>query len=124
MLAVYLAVVVFGVFVVGVWRDPRSFSNAVFLGLCLALGALGAVGAAHQLPGASGDLARLLVVILGLLVALGPFLVASYLVLNGIMMARRESMRPGNLLPFGRHRDVRARRLGGLRDRADSVHRA
>lgn len=98
MLAVYLAVVVFGVFVVGVWRDPRSFSNAVFLGLCLALGALGAVGAAHQLPGASGDLARLLVVILGLLVALGPFLVASYLVLNGIMMARRESMRPGNLL--------------------------
>ena len=40
MLAIYLAVVVFGVFVVGVWRDPRSFSNAVFLGLCLALGAL------------------------------------------------------------------------------------
>ncbi|MCW2896415.1 MAG: hypothetical protein JWO75_5904, partial [Actinomycetia bacterium] len=36
MLAVYLAVAVFGVFVVGVWRDPRSFSNAVFLGLCLA----------------------------------------------------------------------------------------
>ncbi len=35
---------------------------------------------------------------LGLLVALGPFLVASYLVLNGITMARRESMRPGNLL--------------------------
>jgi hypothetical protein len=55
MLAVYLAVAVFGVFVVGVWRDPRSFSNAVFLGLCLALAALGAVGAAHQLPGASGE---------------------------------------------------------------------
>jgi uncharacterized SAM-binding protein YcdF (DUF218 family) len=98
MLAVYLAVVVFGVFVVGLWRDPRSFSNAVFLGLCLALGALGIVGSAHQLQGASGDLARLLVVALGLLVALGPFLVASYLVLNGITMARRESIRPGNLL--------------------------
>ena len=98
MLAVYLAVVIFGVFVVGVWRDPRSFSNAVFLGLCLALGALDIVGSAHQLQGASGDLARLLVVALGLLVALGPFLVASYLVLNGITMARRESIRPGNLL--------------------------
>ena len=98
MLAVYLAIVVFGVFVVSVWRDPRSFSNAVFLGLCLALGALGAVDSAHQLPGASGDLARLLVVALGLLVALGPLVVASYLVLNGITMARRESIRPGNLL--------------------------
>jgi hypothetical protein len=85
-------------FVVGVWRDPRSFSNAVFLGLCLALSALGAVGSAHQLPGASGDLARLLVLGLGLLVALGPFVVAIYLVLNGITMARRESIRPGNLL--------------------------
>jgi uncharacterized SAM-binding protein YcdF (DUF218 family) len=98
MLAVYLAMATFVVFMVGVWRDPRSFSNAVFLGLCLALSALGAVGSAHQLPGASGDLARLLVVVLGLLVALGPFVVATYLVLNGITMARRESIRPGNLL--------------------------
>jgi uncharacterized SAM-binding protein YcdF (DUF218 family) len=98
MLAVYLAVLVFGLFVVGVWRDPRSYSNAVLLGLCLALGAVGAVVTAHHLPGASGDLARVLVVALGLLVALGPFLLASYLVLNGITMARRESIRLGNLL--------------------------
>jgi uncharacterized SAM-binding protein YcdF (DUF218 family) len=97
-LAAYLAVLVFGVFVVGVWREPRRFSNAVLLGLCLALGSLGVVGSAHQLPGASGDLARVLVVALGLLVALGPFLLAAYLVLNGITMARRESIRPGNLL--------------------------
>jgi uncharacterized SAM-binding protein YcdF (DUF218 family) len=98
MFAVYLAVVVFALFVVGVWRDPRSFSNAILLGLCLAFGALGVVGSAHQLPGPSGDLARVLVLVLGLLVALGPFVVATYLVLNGITMARRESIRPGNLL--------------------------
>lgn len=98
MFTVYLAVVVFALFVVGVWRDPRSFSNAILLGLCLALGALGVVGSAHQLPGPSGDLARVLVLALGLLVALGPFVVASYLVLNGITMARRESIRLGNLL--------------------------
>ena len=102
MLAVYLAIVVFGVFVVSVWRDPRSFSNAVFLGLCLALGAVGAVDSAHQLPGASGDLARLLVVALGLLVALGPLVVASYLVLNGITMARRESIRLATCCPCWR----------------------
>jgi uncharacterized SAM-binding protein YcdF (DUF218 family) len=95
MLAVYLAVVVFGVFVAGVWRDPRSFSNAVLLGLCLALGSLGVVGVAHQLP---GGLAQVVVAVLGLLVAVGPFVVAGYLVLNGITMARRESVRLGNLL--------------------------
>lgn len=112
MLAVYLAVLIFVVFVVGVWRDPRSFSNAVLLGLCLALGALGAVGTARQLPGASGDLARVLVAVLGLVVALGPFLVASYLVLNGITMARRESIRLGNLLSLLAGLAIRSRGRG------------
>jgi uncharacterized SAM-binding protein YcdF (DUF218 family) len=98
MLPIYLAVAVFTLFGAGVLRDPRSFSNAVLLGLALALGAVGALSAAHQLPGASGALARILVLALSLMVAWGPFLLAGYLVLNGITMARRESIRPANLL--------------------------
>jgi len=98
MLAVYLAVAVFAIFVLSVLRDPRSYRNAVLLGLCLAFGALAALVAAHQAPGAPGDLAQLIVVALALLVVFGPILVAGYLVLNGITMARRESIRLGNLL--------------------------
>ena len=97
-LPVYLAAAVLVLFVAGVLRDPRSFSNAVFLGSGLALGALGALDAAHRLADTSGTLARLLALALGLLVAFGPVLVASYLVLNGITMVRREGFRPANLL--------------------------
>jgi uncharacterized SAM-binding protein YcdF (DUF218 family) len=77
-LPVYLAAAALILFVAGVLRDPRSFSNAVLLGSGLALGAL---GAAHRLAEATG-----------------PVLVASYLVLNGITMVRREGLRPVNLL--------------------------
>lgn len=83
-------------FCLGVLRDPRSFSNAVLLGLCLALGALGSV---EHVVGSSHRVAvRLLVLCLALLLALAPFLVAVYLVMNGIIMARRESIRPANML--------------------------
>jgi len=95
MLPVYLAAAALILFVAGVLRDPRSFSNAVFFGLALALGAL---AAAHRLADTSGPTARLVALALGLLVAFGPVLVAGYLVANGITMARRESFRPGNLL--------------------------
>ena len=91
----YLAAVTGVLFVVGVLRDPRSFSNAVLLGLALALGAL---GLAHHLADASGTMARLLEFALAALVAFGPVLVAGYLVLNGFTMVRKEGFRPANLL--------------------------
>lgn len=94
-LPVYLAAAALILFVAGVLRDPRSFSNAVLLGSGLALAAL---AAAHRLAEATGPVARLLALALGLLVAFGPVLVASYLVLNGITMVRREGIRPANLL--------------------------
>jgi uncharacterized SAM-binding protein YcdF (DUF218 family) len=95
MFPLYLAVLALALFVAGVVRDPRSFSNAVLLGLGLALGAL---GAAERLADTPDRAARLLVAALGLLVASGPFLVGGYLVLNGITVARREGVRPANLL--------------------------
>lgn len=95
MFAFGLAAVAFAAFIVGVIRDTRSFSNAVFLGLALALGALGFAERLADTPGAP---ARLLILALVLLVALGPFVAAGYLVLNGITMARREGTRPAHLL--------------------------
>jgi uncharacterized SAM-binding protein YcdF (DUF218 family) len=93
--ALELAVAAFVLFVAGVIRDSRSFSNAVFLGLALALGAL---GFAERLADSGEQSARLLILALFLLVAFGPFVVAGYLVINGITVARLEGPRPANLL--------------------------
>lgn len=95
MVALGLAVIVFLVFLAGVVREPRSFGNAVLLGLALALGAL---GLAEHLAGEPGRLGHLLLLALILAVALGPLLIGFFLVANGITMIRRESLRPANLL--------------------------
>ncbi|MGH3267208.1 MAG: YdcF family protein, partial [Trebonia sp.] len=95
MFALVLAAVVFVVFLAGVAREPRSFGNAVLLGLTLALGALGFAQRLVDTPGRPG---HLLLLALLLAVALGPFVVGCFLVVNGITMIRRESVRPANLL--------------------------
>jgi uncharacterized SAM-binding protein YcdF (DUF218 family) len=93
--ALELAVAVFVLFLVGVIREPRSFGNAVLLGLALALGAL---GLAERLAGAKERPEHLLLAALLLVVALGPFLIGCFLIANGVTMIRRESLRPSNLL--------------------------
>ncbi len=90
-----LAVVVLAVFVVAVIREPRSFGNAVLLGLSMALGALALAERLADTPGRAG---HLLLLALLVAVAAGPFLLGCYLVMNGITMARREPPRPANLL--------------------------
>ena len=95
MVALGLAGLVFAVFVARVIFEPRSFGNAVLLGLALALGALGLV---EHLAGAPGRPAHLLLVVVLLAVAVGPLLVGVVLLANGVTMIRRESFRPGNLL--------------------------
>jgi len=95
--ALELAAAAFVVFVAGVIRDPRGFGNAVFLGLALALGALGSVERLARAPERS---AHLLLLLLVLLVAAGPFVAALYLVLNGITVTLREGVRLASLLPL------------------------
>jgi uncharacterized SAM-binding protein YcdF (DUF218 family) len=92
-----LAVLALAAFLVGVIADSRSFRNAVFLGLALALGTLGLADRLADTPGRQGHLLLLGLVVV---VTLGPLLVACYLVENGVTMARRESLRPANLLPL------------------------
>jgi uncharacterized SAM-binding protein YcdF (DUF218 family) len=92
-----LAVVAFVVFIAGVVRESRSFGNAVLLGLALALGAL---GLAEHLARQPGRPAHLLLFLLLVAVALGPFLVACFPLANGVIMIRREGLRPANLLPL------------------------
>jgi uncharacterized SAM-binding protein YcdF (DUF218 family) len=94
-IALELAALVFVVFLAGVVREPRSFGNAVLLGLALALGAL---GLAERLADVPGRPAHLLLWAVLLAVALGPFLVACFLVANGVTMIRREPLRPMTLL--------------------------
>ena len=95
MIALGLGALAFLLFAVGVAREPRSFGNAVLLGLALALGAL---GAAEHLADAPGRSAHLLLWALLLAVALGPLLIGCFLVVNGMTMIRREPLRPLTLL--------------------------
>jgi uncharacterized SAM-binding protein YcdF (DUF218 family) len=92
-----LAVLALAAFIVSVIADSRSFRNAVFLGLALALGTLGLADRLANMPGRQGHLLLLGLVVV---VTLGPLLVACFLVENGITMARRESLRLANLLPL------------------------
>jgi uncharacterized SAM-binding protein YcdF (DUF218 family) len=92
-----LAVLALVAFLVSVIADSRSFRNAVLLGLALALGTLGLADRLAGMPGRSGHLLLLGLVVV---VTLGPLLVACFLVENGITMARRESLRLANLLPL------------------------
>jgi uncharacterized SAM-binding protein YcdF (DUF218 family) len=87
----------FLVFLAAVSREARAFGNAVLLGLALALGAL---GLAERLADTPGRPAHLLLLALVLAVALVPFVTGCYLLVNGITIVRRESLRPRNLLPL------------------------
>ena len=95
MFAFQAAVVISALFGAGVLRDRRSFANAVLLGLALALFGL---ASAQRLARADDPAGRLVLLATFALVALLPFLVAVYLVVNGVTMVRRESLRPANLL--------------------------
>jgi uncharacterized SAM-binding protein YcdF (DUF218 family) len=96
-LVALLALAVFVVFLAAVVRDSRSFGNAVLLGLALALGAL---ALAERLADSPERSARVLLLLLVLAVALVPFAIACYLLVNGFTVLRKEGLRPANVLPL------------------------
>lgn len=91
-----IGVVLLGVFALSFRRERRRFSNAVLL----LLGIL-CVGGALVGSGAEGAGAQILAFFV---LALSPLLVlvlAGLLMLNGVVMLRREGVRPANLLSLG-----------------------
>ncbi|MDO3648606.1 YdcF family protein [Nocardia mangyaensis] len=96
MILLAVGVVLLGVFVLRFRGDRRRFGN----GVLLLLGLL-CVGGALVSSGAEGSGSQVLVL---LVLALSPLLVlalAGLLMLNGVVMLRREGIRPANLLSLG-----------------------
>ncbi|MCT4354656.1 YdcF family protein [Streptomyces sp. Je 1-79] len=95
MTALAVAAVFLAFFGVGVVRDPRRFSNAVFLGLAVTfLGLALLVGIDSAPPGVTET--AMIVALLGL--GLGPVVLAGLLCANGVKMVRKEGRQPANLL--------------------------
>lgn len=84
-------------FCLGVFRDLRCFSNAVFLGLSLtflAIELMERLGEAGHMPA----LVRVGLASSVMLVGPGIFMLAFFLIANGVQMVRNEGRRPANLL--------------------------
>ncbi|MFJ9826663.1 YdcF family protein [Streptomyces sp. NPDC101160] len=79
----------------GVLRDRRRFSNAVYLGLAVTFLGLGLLAGIDDAPPGVGE--TVMVVVL-LVLALGPVVLAGLLCANGVKMVRKEGRRPANLL--------------------------
>ncbi|GAA0436889.1 YdcF family protein [Streptomyces luteireticuli] len=97
MIAYAPAVLFLVLFAVGVLRDRRRFSNAVYLGLaCISLLFTLAAVAHRGHPGVGWFLAALVL----LVPFLGAFVLPAFLVANGVKMIRKEGRSPANLLSF------------------------
>ncbi|MFD9544299.1 YdcF family protein [Streptomyces sp. NPDC060022] len=89
------AVLFFLAFCVGVLRDRRRFSNAVFLGLA---GVFALSAWLVELIREDEQLGRSVIVGLLVLATLGIVVLSGFLVSNGVTMIRKEGRSPANLL--------------------------
>ncbi|MER8233442.1 YdcF family protein [Streptomyces sp. NPDC094049] len=95
MIAFVVATVFLLLFGVGVLRDRRRFGNAVYLGLAVTFLGIGLLAGIEDAP---PGVAETVMVLLLLVVALGPLVLAGLLCANGVKMVRKEGRRPANLL--------------------------
>ncbi|MGW9075558.1 YdcF family protein [Streptomyces kronopolitis] len=86
----------FLLFLAQVRRDPRRFSNAVLLGLTLALVTVALL--AQVADGSAPAPPFWAVALTALLLALSVLVLACFLMANGVQMIRKEGPRPTNLL--------------------------
>jgi uncharacterized SAM-binding protein YcdF (DUF218 family) len=86
-----------GFFCLGVFRDLRRFSNAVLLGLALTSLAIDLMARLGEADHMSVSL-RVALASSVMLVGLGVFMLAFFLIANGVQMIRNEGRRPANLL--------------------------
>ncbi|SFW83571.1 YdcF family protein [Amycolatopsis australiensis] len=91
------AAVALVVFAVRLAREPRRLGNAVWLGVALLLSALWLLRAALHLDW----LTPVLPVLLGTAAVLVTLVLPAALLVNGVLMWRREGRSPGNLLSLG-----------------------
>ncbi|MEU8758615.1 YdcF family protein [Streptomyces sp. NPDC048659] len=95
MFAYVVSAVFLLLFGVGVLRDRRRFGNAVYLGLAVTFFGLGLLAGLEDAP---PGVAETVMVLLLLVLALGPLVLAGLLCANGVKMVRKEGRRPANLL--------------------------
>ncbi|MFG2824081.1 YdcF family protein [Kitasatospora sp. NPDC048365] len=89
------AAIFLALFIGGVLRDPRRFSNAVLLGLTVTFTALAML---VELGRADSVAAELVLVAMVLLPAVGTLVLAGLLIANGVKMIQKEGRRLANLL--------------------------
>ncbi|MFH9422011.1 YdcF family protein [Streptomyces sp. NPDC017529] len=95
MLAYALPALFFALFLLGVLRDRRRFSNAVYLGLTVFFLVPAMLLQLQRSPSVAADVVTVLVL---LLPALGTLVLGVFLILNGVTMLRKEGRSLANLL--------------------------
>ncbi|WP_405739606.1 YdcF family protein [Streptomyces sp. NBC_01525] len=90
-----MTLLLFALLCLGVRKDRRRFRNAVLLGLTLLSLSGWLLGKASHLPPGAAIAVYLLVF---LVPAVGVVVLGGFLIANGITMARKEGLRPANLL--------------------------
>ncbi|MFJ3904450.1 YdcF family protein [Streptomyces sp. NPDC090025] len=96
MIAFVVVAAVFALlFLAGVLRDRRRFSNAVYLGLAVSFLGLGLLAGIDEAPHGVGETVMIVAV---LVLSLGPVALAVLLCANGVKMVRKEGRSPANLL--------------------------
>ncbi|MFJ8308482.1 MULTISPECIES: YdcF family protein [unclassified Streptomyces] len=100
MFAYALAALFLLLFGIGVLRDRRRFSNAVYLGLAVVFLTFALLELVSDTSGPAHPFLKWVTVAVLLVPVLGAFVLPFFLLANGVKMIRKEGRSPANLLSF------------------------